>query len=463
MSQPEAAATDPDLIRVFLTEAADDKGNANCAHKMFGDRFLYCEAIGWLYWTGTHWKLDEAEAQLELAIFAMLRARRMVAVSADKEAIVKATLGTARRMRDCKVALRSMATVPVSTFDHSPDELNVANGVLNLRTGELTPHSPTCRFTYCTVVEYDPAADDTPWRDFLTANVGGGPDMVDYLQMAVGYSLTGHTAEECLWYVFGPTRSGKGTFSEVLLDLLGAPLSVEVDFATFTARREGDTQNFDLAPLKPTRLVVTSESNRNEVLNAGKVKQLTGGNYIRCAFKHRDLFVYRPQFKAWLVSNHPVNADVDDDALWYRVKVVEFPHSYKGMEDKTLKRKMKTAAVTRGVLKWAVAGAQRWYRAKNGLQHPSWVNLATAEHRRELDFVATWLDETCEERPDAWTPNSLLYANYEEWCKANGAQPKSARGLALALKAKAFSVGEVRKIDGRAVRGVKGLLLRYGR
>ena len=198
--------------------------------------------------------------------------------------------------------------------------------------------------------------------------VGGGPAVIDYLQMAVGYSLTGHTSEECLWYVFGPSRSGKGIFTEVMLALLGSPLAIEVDFATFTAKREGDTQNFDLAPLKPTRLVITSKSNRYEVLNAGKIKQLTGGNYVRAAYKHRDLFTYRPQFKAWLVSNQPVNADVDDDALWYRVKVLEFPNGHAGQEDKTLKPRMKAADTLRGVLRWAVEGAKRWYAAPTGLE-----------------------------------------------------------------------------------------------
>jgi phage/plasmid-associated DNA primase len=45
------------------------------------------------------------------------------------------------------------------------------------------------------------------------------------------------------------------------------------------------------------------------------------------AYKHRDLFTYRPQFKAWLVSNQPVNADVDDGALWYRVKFWSSPRA----------------------------------------------------------------------------------------------------------------------------------------
>ena len=69
------------------------------------------------------------------------------------------------------------------------------------------------------------------------------------------------------------------------LDCSGFAVSGEMDFASMTARREGDTQNFDLAPLKPARLVITSESNAHETLNPAKIKQITGGNFIRCSFK----------------------------------------------------------------------------------------------------------------------------------------------------------------------------------
>ena len=457
------AAAGADIAAVMLGETADDDGNAKCAYALFGRDFLYCDAYGWMHWTGTHWQGDEAEAKIDRALFAMLKQRRLAAVAAGKEALVKVTTGTSRRMRDCKTAFRSLVVARVEDFDQSADELNVANGILNLRTGELAPHDPGRRFTYCSKIPYDPEANDGAWLEFLADVVGGGPAVIDYLQMAVGYSLTGHTSEECLWYVFGPSRSGKGIFTEVMLALLGSPLAIEVDFATFTAKREGDTQNFDLAPLKPTRLVITSESNRYEVLNAGKIKQLTGGNYVRAAYKHRDLFTYRPQFKAWLVSNQPVNADVDDDALWYRVKVLEFPNGHIGKEDKTLKARIKAADTLKGVLKWAVAGAMKWYATPEGLEHPNWVKLATKEHRSELDFVQSWLDERCEEAAGAWIANGALYTSYESWCKVNGVQPKALRGLSMSLKAKGFTVGEQRWIDGQNNKGVAGLALRAGK
>jgi len=167
--------------------------------------------------------------------------------------------------------------------------------VLNLRTGELADHHPSQRFTHCTTVAYKPSTSTAMLSAWLAEAVQGGGDTVAWLQTAVGYSLTGHTREEVLFYLYGPPRSGKGTLTEMLLALLGAPLAKEVNFGTFTAQRTGDSQNFDLAPLKPCRLVAASESNTYERFNEAKVKSLTGGNEVYCAFKHQTHFAYRPQ------------------------------------------------------------------------------------------------------------------------------------------------------------------------
>lgn len=453
-------ADEADVVRVLLTETVDDEGNARCALALLNGEFAYCGAFGWLHWSGTHWQPDPDEAEIDQAILAALKQRRKLAVDRNREDVIKNTSGSAARLRAVKQVFRALVAMQPEDFDQSPDELNVANGVLNLRTGALTPHDHAQRFTYCLSTPYDPEADDSLWRSFLAEVVQDDPDIPEYLQMAVGYSLTGDTSEECLWYIHGPTRSGKGTFTETLLALLGTPLAVEVDFATFTAKREGDTQNFDLAPLKPARFIVTSESNRYESLNTGKIKQLTGGNYVRCAHKHRAIFTYHPQFKPWLVSNHPVNADVDDDALWNRVQVIKFPHSRIGREDKTLKKRLRSPEALRGVLRWAVEGAIAWYAAEHGLVHPKAVRLNTKAHRTDLDMVQAWFIERCEEGDDkCFTPFAEAYGNYAQWCKDNGVEAKKARGFSEALREKGF-VSDVKRITPvKTARVVIGLRL----
>lgn len=459
-SQPaEIPAT---INEILLRESIDHEGHARCVAALHAGKFCYSEAWGWMIYNGRYWQRENAELQAERAIVETLKARRLLAVENNHEGqfekLIKATAASAQNVNGTKHLLASLATAAVDQFDSDPDLLNCQNGVLNLKTGELTPHNRAQKFTYCVPVDYDPEADYSKWVDFLLEATGYDEELTAFLRPAVGYSLTGHTWEECLFYVFGPARSGKGTFTETLIKMLGnKPLATEADFMTFTADRYGDTQNFDLAPLKPCRFVAASESNKHQPLNAAKVKALTGGNYVYCAFKHREHFSYRPQFKIWLSSNHPINVDTEDEAAWGRVKVIEFPVSRLGHEDKTLKRDMVKPENLRGVLRWAVDGAREWYQAGNGLEFPESIAKATQRQRSEQDFIQSWIDE----RIDAggWTQSKIAYADYKDWCDSNGVPAKFVNQFGQALKAKGYELDRIR-VDGKLLRVINGLKLK---
>lgn len=456
-SQPSGGTPPTNIDQFLLAQGANDEGNAQSVYALYGSQFLYCEAYGYLHYNGRFWEAEKAEAKLRRAITHTLEKRAILGLRNGQDALLRAAKPNASNVKNCMYMFQSLVVTDVESFDDSPETINCKNGVVNLRTGQLDPHSPIQRYTYCLPVDYDPAADYVEWIEFLS-KVVSHPELIDYLQMAVGYTATGDTREECLFYVHGPTRSGKGTFAETLLHLLKKPLGVQADFSTFTEKRDGDSQNFDLAPLKPARFVVASESNKYDVLNEAKVKTATGGDWIRCAFKHKSHFEYKPQFKIWLLSNHPVKGDVDDDAFWGRVKVISFPNSFLGKEDKALKRRMKSHEMLRGVLRWMVEGAIAWFASSTGLSTPQTVIDATATRRKELDYVQQWLDECCKTDPNEWTSNSDIRISYESWCKAEGITPKGPEQFSRALIQKGYTVG-VRKYTplGKQVRGVQGL------
>lgn len=429
------ASTPTPTEQYFLAAAADDEGNARCLNYVYGRRFLYCPAYGWLKWTGTHWSSENAEAAVRKAAVTVLKRRRMLAVKRDQEKLVKACAVYNQRVAGVIALFRDMVTEAVRIFDADPDLLNCLNGVIDLRTGKLTPHDPAQRYTYCVAAAYNQQADCSVWLEFLNAAVVD-PDLVHYLQVALGYTMTGRTSEECLFYLYGPTRAGKGTFTETIMHLLGQPVGKEVNFTTFTSKRDGDTQNFDLAPLKPARYVTASEDNKYDTLNAAKIKLVTGGNDLYCAFKYRDHFSYRPMFKLWLASNNPVNADPDDAAVWGRVKVIHFPTSHFGDEDKTLKDKLREPESLAGLLSWLVDGAIEWYASQpKGLQAPPSVTVNTQAARDDLDYVQHWAAECLYVTGNAahFETNADIYASYVAWCKENGVQPKQLRGLTRSL------------------------------
>lgn len=442
--------------QLLLNFSADDWGNAQSVFLLYGKEFIYCPAYEYLYYNGQYWESQAAEAKLTQAVVNTLIRRRSLAVQASNETIIKATKPTATNVRGCMFLFKSLIEESVDIFDANPELLNCKNGVVDLRTGALQPHDSSQKFTYCIHVDYNSKASYLDWTNLLH-NCVSSPEIVDYLKLALGYSATGYTKEECMFYVHGPTRSGKGTVGETLLSLLCKPLGVQTDFSTFTAKREGDTQNFDLAPLKPARLIIASESDKYDTLNEAKVKTITGGDWIRCAFKHRDHFEYRPQFKVWLFSNHPIKGDVDDDAFWGRVKMIEFPNSHLGKEDKQLKERMKSAKNLEGVLRWIVEGAVEWFKSPHGLNTPIDVDNANKARRYELDYIQQWIDACCQLNPTAWTTNAAAYYSYKSWCEGTGIKPKQMESLSQVLAKKGFRTGVQRRVgNGQRAKGVEG-------
>lgn len=421
----------------------DDAGNADCIKKLYGDTILYTSSHGWLTYAETHWTYGaEAEAKVYRIVEDVMRQRFVVAATLTAQGqSVKAKPCDAKNISGCMTALRYKTTTSIGTFDNDPDLLNCINGVVDLRTGKITKHEPRQRFTYCLETPYEPDNQNTEFVDWLK-DTCPGEGMMDYLQRAVGYSLTGHTSAERLFYVYGLPGSGKGTFQNAMLKLMGS-LAKPAPFSMFTAKRDGDNQNFDLAGFAGVRFVSASESNKGQKLNEAHCKTATGGDPIRAAFKHKDPFEFTPSWKIWLFSNNPVNADADDDGVWSRTSVIHFPKGHNrqnGEADPLVKERMQHPEVLAGLLKWAVDGAKLWYQDKR-LIPPQAVTTETKKHRELNDFVQQWLDECCDSKPredGTHTGKESARQSYERWCKGNGVDPLMAKTFNNALRSKGF-------------------------
>lgn len=447
--------------QALLSLPTHDDGNAECVNVRYPGRFSYNKSFGWMAYTGTHWKHD-ADLEVGAAVTETLKAR-LVAASSAKEPemykhILSKCLPNANRVHAAMSQLTYKVKSDPNEFNKQPDMLNCLNGVVNLRTGEMIAHHPTQRFTYCVNAEYKPNASREVWQKWLGDTVGEQTSA--WLKLATGYSITGSTKEEVLFYLFGPPRSGKGTFTETMLALLGSPLGEAISFGILTAARDVDTQNFMLAPLHSSRFISASESNQYERFNEAKLKTLTGGDSIPCSFKHKMPFNYRPQFKIWLSSNQPVNADPDDDATWGRLRIVPFPNSNLGDENKDLKEYMRSPEVLEGVLAWAVEGAIEWYRlGSKGLPELESGKKIKSEHRSELDNVQAWIEECCSESSGSFTSLALLQTSYETWCDIHGVEAKRKKGFSQSLTAKGYKAKRTTLADRKTVRGFEGLTL----
>ena len=438
-----------------------DGGNADAFVKLHGKKFLYVKQLGWLHWNEKYWEQDDEAVMVAMRDSFDTRHDGFTRCGENEKA--SQTKRNTYKMEAAIKQAKSLLRKDIKEFDRNPDEINVDNGVLNLRTLELVPHDSSQLFTYCLRAPYDENADMSSVEDFMAKVLTKegeetNQELVDFIQTALGYSLTGHTREEKLFYMYGELgRNGKGSITEALMELVPYPISMEVDFNTFTARRDGDSQNFDLADMKPSRMIFASESNKYQLLNPASIKKLTGGNYVRAAHKFKGFVTYRPQFKTWLSSNHKVNGDPDEHVMWNRVLVIEFPNSYQGREDTLLKDLLKSPEVQKGLLRWAAIGTKRWY--EQGLHVPEQVKLATKKHQADVDTFSNWLDDATRPEKNHFVLNSAIYQNYKVWCEANGITPKGSYQFSEAMKLRGQERGfeKARTTDKQRARGYRGL------
>ena len=140
-------------------------------------------------------------------------------------------------------------TITVGDLDQDFMLFNCKNGTLDLRTGQLLPHRREFLTTKIAPVAFNPAADCPRWKRFMNEVMAGDQEKINFLQKAVGYSLTGDIREQCLFNLFGLGGNGKSTFLEIIKAMMGQDYALQAARDTFTHRGVGQIPQ-DLARMR---------------------------------------------------------------------------------------------------------------------------------------------------------------------------------------------------------------------
>jgi P4 family phage/plasmid primase-like protien len=408
-----------------------------------GDVHFYTQTNSWLFWDGSRFAPDEYR-QVERYAKATVRQLQSDALAIENKEAKEAALKFALRSESDhgirallnRAAAEEGITIGANDLDTDPYLLNVQNGTIDLRTCELRPHSRDDRISKVAPVRFDPDALCPRFTGFLEQVFEPHPDAIPFLQRAIGYSLTGEVSEECLFFLHGTGRNGKGTLLKTVQTMLGGDYASTADFSTFISRGDDRGPRDDVANMRGRRFVVSQEVREGAPLAEALVKWLTGGDRVRARNLYERSSEWQPTQHLWLAVNRRPVIRGTDTGIWSRIRLLPFDVSFEGREDRTLKQALQDELP--GILAWAVRGCLEWQRS--GLGTCESVQSATAEYRTESDQLARFIEERCIVVPNAQAKARWLYERYRGWVEHSGENAMTETTFGLSIRERGFQV-----------------------
>jgi putative DNA primase/helicase len=415
----------------MLAYRLSDTGNSHRLVALHGEALKCVSGVGWHYWTGTHWEVDRLKRVQEAAKHTIAEFRRQAerllarAQTAEAKKAAEAIVGFAAQSENANrlsnmVALASsdplMARTP-DQLDKHPYLLNVANGTVDLRTGELRPHCRADLLTVCAPASLREWAA-LPTQSVLAAfmqSIQPNEETQAFIWRCIGMSLVGEQRDHVVLFAYGEGGNGKGTLFRAVNNAIGeyfCAIPSDMLVERFAKPHAAET-----AQLMGKRFAVADELPPNKAFDISALKKLSGGDKLGAQFMRENWFNFTPTHTLWLQGNAKPHAPAGDDGTWRRMHLLPFLTKIpRDRADRDLDRKLDAERDI--VLRMAVDGAVDWFR--NGLGSCQEVDDATSDYRADEDAIGQFLEECCDVGPGMTCQRSAMRAAIERWWRDEG-------------------------------------------
>jgi putative DNA primase/helicase len=315
-------------------------------------------------------------------------------------------------------------------LDADPWLLNVANGILDLRSRTLLQHDPDTLLTKLAPVRYDPQASSPRWLEHICYFLPNA-SIRRQVQRDFGTALVGAHLEEALRIYYGKGGNGKTTTFLVVMGLLG-------DYSRSAApglllQKKYEAHPTEIADLRGARIVTSVEPDEGLRLNASKVKELTGGERRKARYMRADFFEYEPTDTIFLIANHRPQVWDMSEGIWRRLRLVPWEQEIERSKQRDQSRVVaELVAEGSGILNWLLDGLA------DRMNDRSWIapEVLAATTRDDEDPIGPFLAECCLLKSYCTVQIAALYDAYKKWCESTGATPLGKRTFGGVLRAK---------------------------
>ena len=329
---------------------------------------------------------------------------------------VNELLGTASKPDRIETAVALVKeNTKVGASDLNPtamDLLNVQNGMLDWRKGELKAHAAEYRSTFQINAEYIPGAHSEILDKFLAEVFP--PDALPLAEEIVGYLLRPTTKFQKAFTLLGEGANGKSTFLSMLTTFLNGENISHISLQDLVENR------FAAAELQGKLVNIYADLPTSSLEQSDVFKAIVGGDMIKAERKFGQPFKLIPTARLLFSANElPRSRDLSP-AYFRRWVIIPFPNRFQGAKDKKDQLELLTTVeARRALLNRAVEGLQRLEAQQEFTTCPS-VQEAGQTYRRQCDNAFEFISERLEAKLEATVGKAVVYTKYKDWVQDAG-------------------------------------------
>jgi putative DNA primase/helicase len=357
-------------------------------------------------------------------------------------------MGKATRHEQVIKLIRGMQKIEYDQIDREAREwVNVQNGMLNWKTGELKPHDPKYLSTIQVGAEYDPEAKSEELDKFLEAIFEA--DALDLVEEFVGYLLIPDTSLQKCFVAVGAGGNGKGTFLKVLSSFLG-----ESNVSALSIHEICEDQ-FGIANLFGKLANIHHDLEPKLLEKTGKFKNIVSGDELTGEEKYKTHFKFKPFCRLLFSANQFPRTTDRTQAFYDRLIFVPFPNRFRGTANCILdydEQLIRTPGLLPSFLNRALRGLRR-VMERGRFTIPQSSLAVIEEYRRENSSSYDFVREFCTfDDPTGFISRREMYQKYVGWCDESGLKSMSSKQFKKSLAD--LNVREMRRSDGRGWSGI---------
>lgn len=284
------------------------------------------------------------------------------------------------------------------------DVLNLENGLLDLKTRELKPHTPDHLSMVQLPVRYDPNAKCPKWDAQVAATFPH--DAVGVAEEIVAWFMTPDTSRQKAILFLGPGGTGKSTWLTWLGNFLG------VNNISSVSLQHLEQNRFASYQLIGKLANICADLPSAHLFSTSIFRALTGGDQISVERKFHQPFTYLPFTRLIFSANDPPQSEDATDAFFERWIVLNFTNVFRG---KTNERKRKELDAELAAPE-EMSGV--FNKALARLEHGQAITVSASmreshdEFRKVTDPMAVWLAKRTINVPEGMIPPQELLDAY---------------------------------------------------